>query len=79
MKEKFFYLEKKYPQVRILINNTFGQYKGNLYSLYVARNYMSIRIYVVLTITLLIIHFLKNLSVHIGLVYGNKGNSESFQ
>ena len=41
MKEKFFYLEKKYPQVRILINNTFGQYKGNLYSLYVARNYMS--------------------------------------
>lgn len=30
MKEKFFYLEKKYPQVRILINNTFGQYKGNL-------------------------------------------------
>jgi CTP:phosphocholine cytidylyltransferase-like protein/thiamine kinase-like enzyme len=38
MKEKFFYLELKYPQVRLLINNKFG-YKGNLYSVYVARKY----------------------------------------
>lgn len=40
MKEKFFYLERKYPQVRLLINNKFGA-KGNLYSLYVAREYLS--------------------------------------
>lgn len=39
MKEKFFYLERKYPQVRLLINNNFGS-KGNLYSLYVAREYL---------------------------------------
>ena len=39
MKEKFFYLEKKYPQVRLVINNHFGT-KGNLYSLYVARGYL---------------------------------------
>ena len=35
MKEKFFYLEKKYG-VRLVVNNTFSE-KGNLYSLYVAR------------------------------------------
>lgn len=39
MKEKFFYLEQKYPQVTLLINNNFGT-KGNLYSLYVAREYL---------------------------------------
>ena len=39
MKEKFFFLEQKYPQVHLLINNKFGV-KGNLYSLYVARNYL---------------------------------------
>lgn len=39
MKEKFFYLEQKYPQVKLLINNNFGA-KGNLYSLYVAREYL---------------------------------------
>lgn len=38
MKEKFFYLEQKYG-VKLLINNQFGK-KGNLYSLYVARNYL---------------------------------------
>lgn len=40
MKEKFFYLEQKYPQVMLIVNNTFGQY-GNLYSLYVARQYLA--------------------------------------
>lgn len=40
MKEKFFYLEYKYPQVKLLINNTFGRY-GNVYSLYVARQYLN--------------------------------------
>lgn len=39
MKEKFFYLEQKYPQVRLLVNNKFGA-KGNLYSLYVAKDYL---------------------------------------
>lgn len=39
MKEKFFFLEQKYPQVHLLINNKFGV-KGNLYSLYVARSYL---------------------------------------
>lgn len=39
MKEKFFYLEQKYG-VRLLVNNEFGK-KGNLYSLYVARDYLS--------------------------------------
>jgi len=38
MKEKFFYLEAKYG-VHILVNNTFAK-KGNLYSLYVAREYL---------------------------------------
>lgn len=40
MKEKFFFLEQKYPQVHLLINNRFGV-KGNLYSLYVARDYLA--------------------------------------
>lgn len=39
MKEKFFYLEQKYPQVKLITNNTFGKY-GNIYSLYVAREYL---------------------------------------
>lgn len=39
MKEKFFYLERKYPQVKLVINNTFGKY-GNIYSLYVTRQYL---------------------------------------
>ena len=39
MKEKFFYLEKKYPQVNLVINNTYGKY-GNIYSLYVTRQYL---------------------------------------
>lgn len=38
MKEKFFYLEQKYG-VKLIVNNEFGT-KGNLYSLYKARNYM---------------------------------------
>lgn len=39
MKEKFFYLEQKYG-VHLIINNEFGK-KGNLYSLYVARNHFA--------------------------------------
>lgn len=39
MKEKFFYLQRKYPQVVLEVNNTYGKY-GNLYSLYVARYYL---------------------------------------
>lgn len=39
MKEKFFYLEKKY-NVRLIVNNEFGR-KGNLYSLYIAREHLS--------------------------------------
>lgn len=40
MKEKFFYLERKYPEVKLLMNNTFNKF-GNIYSLYVAREYLS--------------------------------------
>lgn len=40
MKEKFFFLEQKYPQVHLLVNNKFGV-KGNLYSLYVAKDYLT--------------------------------------
>lgn len=39
MKEKFFYLEQKYG-VKLIVNNEFGK-KGNLYSLYMAREYLS--------------------------------------
>lgn len=39
MKEKFFYLEQKYG-VRLIVNNEFGK-KGNLYSLYVAREHLA--------------------------------------
>jgi CTP:phosphocholine cytidylyltransferase-like protein/thiamine kinase-like enzyme len=39
MKEKFFYLEEKYG-VKLLVNNTF-ETKGNIYSLYVARQYLA--------------------------------------
>lgn len=39
MKEKFFYLEKKYG-VQLIINNEFSK-KGNLYSLYVAKEHLS--------------------------------------
>ena len=39
MKEKFFYLEQKYG-VHLVVNNEFGK-KGNLYSLYVVRQYLS--------------------------------------
>lgn len=39
MKEKFFYLERKYG-VKLIVNNQFGK-KGNLYSLYMARKYFS--------------------------------------
>lgn len=40
MKEKFFYLEEKYPgTVHLIVNNEFGK-KGNLYSLYVARDHL---------------------------------------
>lgn len=38
MKEKFFYLEKKFG-VKLLVNNTFAQ-KGNIYSVYVARQFL---------------------------------------
>jgi CTP:phosphocholine cytidylyltransferase-like protein/thiamine kinase-like enzyme len=38
MKEKFFYLEQKYG-VKLIINNEFGK-KGNLYSLFVTREYL---------------------------------------
>lgn len=38
MKEKFFYLEKKY-NVKLIVNNEFGK-KGNLYSMYVAREHL---------------------------------------
>ncbi|WP_406531880.1 NTP transferase domain-containing protein [Methanobrevibacter sp.] len=40
MKEKFFYLEQKYPEVTLLVNNKFGKL-GNIYSMYVAREYLS--------------------------------------
>ena len=39
MKEKFFYLEYKYPEVKLIINNTYGKF-GNIYSLYVAREFL---------------------------------------
>ena len=39
MKEKFFYLEKKY-NVHLIVNNKFGT-KGNLYSLFEAKDYLS--------------------------------------
>lgn len=39
MKEKFFYLEQKYG-VNLIINNTYGIYKGNLYSLFCAKDYL---------------------------------------
>lgn len=39
MKEKFFYLEQKYG-VKLIVNNDFGK-KGNLYSLYVAREHLA--------------------------------------
>lgn len=39
MKEKFFYLEQKYPEVHLIVNNQFGV-KGNLYSVFVAREYL---------------------------------------
>lgn len=38
MKEKFFYLEQKYG-IKLIVNNTFAA-KGNLYSLYVVREYL---------------------------------------
>lgn len=38
MKEKFFYLEQKY-NVHLIVNNKFGT-KGNLYSLYEAKDYL---------------------------------------
>lgn len=40
MKEKFFYLERKYPEVILLVNNTFAKF-GNNYSMYVAREYLA--------------------------------------
>lgn len=39
MKEKFFYLEQKYG-VKLIVNNKFNL-KGNLYSLYMAREYLN--------------------------------------
>lgn len=39
MKEKFFYLEQKYPGLRLVVNNEFGK-KGNLYTVYIARQYL---------------------------------------
>lgn len=39
MKEKFFYLEQKYG-VKLIVNNQFGK-KGNLYTLYIAKDYLS--------------------------------------
>lgn len=39
MKEKFFYLEQKYPNVYLLSNNKYDEY-GNLYSLYMARTFL---------------------------------------
>ncbi len=38
MKEKFFYLERKYG-VQLIVNNEFGR-KGNLYTLYTARRHL---------------------------------------
>lgn len=38
MKERFFYLEQKYPGVKFIVNNKFGV-KANLYLLYVAKEH----------------------------------------
>ncbi len=40
MKEKFFYLEHKYSGIHLIVNNEFGR-KGNLYTLYKAREFLS--------------------------------------
>lgn len=40
MKEKFFYLEQKYPGLRLIVNNEFGK-EGNLYTVYIARQYLA--------------------------------------
>lgn len=40
MKEKFFYLEQKYNNVHLLVNNNFGK-KGNILSLYAAKEYLN--------------------------------------
>lgn len=40
MKEKFFYLEKKFPEVKLILNNTFRRF-GNIYSIYLAREHLS--------------------------------------
>lgn len=39
MKEKFFYLERKYPEVKLIMNNTYARF-GNIYSMYVARQHL---------------------------------------
>ena len=38
MKEKFFYLEQKYPGLKLIVNNEFGK-KGNLYTVKVGTNH----------------------------------------
>lgn len=40
MKEKFFYLEQKFPGLSLIVNNEFGK-KGNLYTVYIARQYLA--------------------------------------
>lgn len=40
MKEKFFYLEQKYPGLQLIVNNEFGK-KGNLYTVYIAREFLA--------------------------------------
>ena len=40
MKEKFFYLERKYPEVNLIMNNKYARF-GNIYSMYVAREYLA--------------------------------------
>ncbi|WP_405294785.1 NTP transferase domain-containing protein [Methanobrevibacter sp.] len=39
MEEKFFYLERKYPEVKLVTNNTYMKF-GNIYSMYMAREYL---------------------------------------
>lgn len=39
MKEKFFYLEQKYPGTKLIVNNRFGV-KGNPYSVYEAKEHL---------------------------------------
>lgn len=39
MKEKFFYLETKYAGLKLIVNNEFGK-KGNVYSVYKAKDYL---------------------------------------